>query len=135
MIFPSFLRVYGDVSFRGECPVEDLELSTFFNEIVYSHPNDYHKIIFHVKNEGKKTIAQAQKDKVKGQKKGVSDIIAVGCPALCIEMKRMDHTQSSWEHGQQEFLEEAHKRGAFVCVALGYEAAIEAFNDWRKLVE
>ena len=135
MKIPDFIRVYGDTSFRGKCSVEDTELINFFTEVYYLYPETYHLIAFHPKNEGKKTMAQVQKDKAKGQKKGVSDIIVPGNPTLIIELKRKDHTQSYWEDGQIQFLEQAHKAGAYVCLALGSVAAIQAFNDWIKIVE
>lgn len=135
MKIPDFIKVYGDTSFRGQCPLEDTELIDFFTEVYYLYPKTYHLIAFHPKNEGKKKMAQVQKDKAKGQKKGVSDIIVPGNPTLIIELKRKDHTQSYWEDGQIQFLEQAHKAGAYVCLALGLEAAIQAFNDWVKIVE
>lgn len=132
---PSFLKVYGDLDFRGDCPPEDAHLVTFFNQINKKYPGTYHLIAFHPKNEGKKTYLQAQADKSKGQKAGVSDIIVVGNPALVIELKRMDHTKSKFEDGQLQFLEMAHNAGAMVCLAFGHEAALQAFEDWRKIVE
>jgi len=47
-------------------------------------------------------------------------------------MKRQDHTKSKWQPGQLEYLEAAHYAGAFVCVALGWEAAMEAVEDWLE---
>jgi hypothetical protein len=61
---------------------------------------------------------------------GASDIIVPGCPAFVCEMKRQDHTKSRWQDGQIEYLLQAQENGAFVCVALGYVAAIEALKDW-----
>lgn len=135
MQVPENIKVFGDLSFRGKCQVEDAELIDFFTEIFYLYKDTYHLIAFHPKNEGKKTMAQAMTDKAKGQKKGVSDIIVVGSPTLVIELKRKDHTQSHWEDGQIDFLTTAQKKGAFVCVAFGCIAALEAFEEWRKIVE
>jgi hypothetical protein len=49
-------------------------------------------------------------------------------------MKRQDHTKSKWQDGQLDFLQTSQELGAFVCVALGYEAALQALNDWLKLI-
>jgi hypothetical protein len=71
------------------------------------------------------------KQKAKGAiKKGAADIIIVGYPTFVCELKRRDHTKSRWQDGQLAFLESSKKQGAFVCVALGYVAALEALNDW-----
>ena len=39
MLFPDWLPVYGDVSYRGDCPKEDVELSTFFNQLRKIYPD------------------------------------------------------------------------------------------------
>lgn len=132
MIFPKYLKVFGDTSFRGACPKEDAELATFFNQLRKMHPNDIGVIALHPKNEGKRTSNQISSDRMKGLAKGASDIIIVGNPSLVIEMKRRDHTKSSWEVGQKEFLEAAYNNGSFVCVCLGYVAALEALDYWVK---
>jgi hypothetical protein len=73
------------------------------------------------------------KQKAKGAiNKGATDIIIVGSPTFVCEMKRRDHTKCRWQDGQLEFLEYSLKNGAFVCIALGYESALEAVKDWIK---
>jgi len=73
------------------------------------------------------------KQKAKGAiKKGAADIVICGNPTFVCEMKRQDHTKSRWQDGQLEFLEYSLKNGAFVCIALGYESALEAVKDWIK---
>ena len=73
------------------------------------------------------------KQKTKGAiKKGAADIIICGNPTFVCELKRQDHTKSRWQDGQLEFLEASQNLGAFACVALGYEAALNAVNDWIK---
>lgn len=56
--------------------------------------------------------------------------IIVGNPTFVCELKRQDHTKSKWQDGQLEFLEASQKRGAFVCVAFGYLAALNAVKDY-----
>lgn len=134
MKFPDWLTVYGDTSFRGECPEEEAEQGTFFNQLRILHPK-LAAIALHPKNEQKLRGGQFSRharDKRSGFVKGASDIIIPGGPALVIELKRLDHTQCKWQDGQQEYLEAAQDAGAMVCVALGYEAAIAAVNDWLK---
>jgi hypothetical protein len=134
MRFFNGLKVFGDVSFRGECPKEDAELRTFFSDMRNTHPmgNILKDVIFHVENEGKRIDGKKSKAKG-GLVKGVSDIIGVGSPMLIIEMKRKDHTKSSYESGQENFLKMSHQAGCFVCVALGYEGAFLALDEWLKL--
>jgi len=125
--------VYGDTSYRGECPKEDAELITFFNELRKLHPQ-LSAIAIHPDNEGIVIGTGHQhhiRKKSKGAvKKGASDIIIIGNPTFVCELKRRDHTKSHWEDGQAEFLENCAARGAFSCVALGYEAAFAALNDY-----
>ena len=127
MKFPLWLPVYGDKGFRGKCPTETLEQVTFFNVI-----RKEMGIALHIKNEGKRTIHQVMKDKAEGLTAGASDIIIPGNPTFVCELKRMDHTKSVWQPKQIEFLQECHDNGAFVCVALGYKAALEAVKEWKK---
>ncbi len=133
MKIPPHIRTYGNMDFRGECPKEDAELITFFNQLKLNYP-DLYDVAIHPDNErlitGTGFNAQSRQ-KAKGAiKKGAADIIIVGSPSFVCEMKRQDHTKSKWQDGQLEFLEASQKRGAFVCVALGYEAALQAVDYW-----
>ena len=135
MKIPNWLKTYGDTSYRGDCPLEDAELMTFFNELNRLHPH-LALVAIHPDNEGLVLGTGHQqhiKQKAKGAiKKGASDIIIVGNPTFVCELKRRDHTKSQWQDGQLEFLEYSLKNGAFVCIALGYESALEAVKDWIK---
>lgn len=135
MNFPKFLKVYGDQSFRGDCPHEDYALTSFFSRIRKDYSTSYGLVAFHPKNEGKRTKQQNNIDKMKGLTAGVCDVVIIGNPTLCLEIKRDDHTKSKFQPGQLEFLEHSHNSGAFVCVALGYQAALLAFEEWRILNE
>jgi hypothetical protein len=124
MKFPDWLPVYGDTSFRGKCPLESAEQITFFNQIRSEHPKligGQHRSI--------------DKKKAEGMSVGASDIVIPGAPAFVCELKRRDHTKCSWQDGQVEYLEVAHNAGAFVCVALGWEAAWQAFSVWLSTQE
>lgn len=133
MKIPAYIKCYGNTDFRGDCPKEDDELITFFNQLKMHYP-ELATIAIHPDNEGLLIGAAHNahiKQKAKGAiRNGAADIIIVGCPAFVCEMKRQDHTKSRWQDGQLEFLESSKKHGAFVCVALGYEAALNAVNDW-----
>lgn len=135
MIFPSFLPVFGDASYRGECPLEEAEQATFFSQLRKLHPDTYGRLAMHPKNEGKRRgaqFAQLARDKALGMTKSAPDVVLPGAPTLLIEIKRQDHTQSKWQDGQVEYLQTAQSLGCFVSVALGWEGAMEAFELWAK---
>lgn len=132
MKFPSWLKVYGSLSYRSACPSETDEQITFFSHLRRNYP-ELGRIALHPRNEGARTYHQAAKHKAEGLTVGAADIVIPGCPAFVCELKRLDHTKSKWQDGQLEFLEACAKQGAFVCVALGWEAAIEALTDWQKI--
>ena len=129
MKFPDWLDIYGDISFRGKCPTESAEQITFFNWV---RKTEYGAIAVHIRNEGKRNHWQAAKQRAEGLCKGASDIIIPGSPSFVCELKRRDHTKCKWQEGQLDFLKKAQENGSFVCLALGYEGAKEAFNIWEK---
>lgn len=131
MKFLNEIKVYGDQSYRGPCPSENVEQVTFFNRI---RKLDVGLIAIHPKNEGKRTRYQMDADKAKGLTPGASDIIIPGNPAFVCELKRRDHTKSKWQPGQQQYLITARDHGAFVCVALGADAAMEALKEWLAIL-
>lgn len=137
MKIPDWLPVYGDVDFRGDCPNETPEQVAFFNIARSDYP-EVGDIAIHPKNEAKrkgKDFYALKKDKALGLTPGASDIVIPGLPAFVCEMKRKDHTKCSWQPGQIDYLESAKNNGAFVCVALGHEAALEALKDWINQVK
>ena len=131
MRIPSNIPLYGNPDFRGPCPTETAEALTFFNAI---RKTRFGSIAVHIKNEGKKRHTQAAWDKAQGLVKGASDIIIPGAPTFLCELKRQDHTQSRISKEQIAYLEAAKNNGAWVCVALGWEAALEAVNEWSRII-
>lgn len=130
MKFPDWLPVYGSTDYRNKkCPVESAEQITFFNVLRRDYPK-LGIIAVHPRNEGKRTMQQAMRQKAEGMTSGASDIIIPGNPSFVCELKRKDHTLCSWEVEQLTYLETARNNGSFVCVALGYEAALEALIEW-----
>lgn len=129
MKFNESIPVYGDLSFRGKCATETLEQVTFFNWLRRVHPY-LGRIAVHIRNEGDRHYAQTAKAKAEGMVSGAVDIIIPASPAFVCEMKRRDHTQSRWQDGQEEYLLESQRMGAFVCVALGWEGAKQAVEAW-----
>ena len=127
------IKVFGNMDFRGDCAKEDLELITFFNQLRVKYPK-LAQVAIHPDNEGLVLGTGHQqhiKQKAKGAiKKGAADIIIVGSPSFVCELKRKDHTKSQWQDGQIDFLQTSQELGAFVCVALGYEAALQAVDYW-----
>lgn len=130
MKFPEFVKVYGDQSFRGDCPVESAEQKTMFSAIRRIYPDTLGIIALHPRNEGKRTKGQIWYEKAEGLTAGAADLIIPGNPAMVLELKRQDHTKSKWETDQLKYLEASHRAGAFVCVALGWEAALQAVKDY-----
>ena len=133
MKIPQDIKVFGDMSFRGDCAKEDLELITFFNQLRIKYPK-LAKVAIHPDNEGLvfgTGFNNHTRQKAKGAiRNGAADIIICGCPTFVCEMKRKDHTKSRWQDGQLDFLQTSQGLGAFVCVALGYVAALKAVDDW-----
>ena len=108
--------VYGDTSFRGDCPSESAEQITFFNRLRREYPTTWGALAIHPRNEGLKRAGQfssVQKHAAEGMTKGAADIIIPARIALVCEMKRQDHTQSAWQPSQVEFLTAAHNAGCF----------------------
>lgn len=129
-------RVFGDVSYRGKCPLEDVEQVTFFARLRREYPDTFGLIAIHPRNEGLKSAGQfsvVQKHRAEGMTKGAADIIIPAKVSFVCEMKRRDHTKSQWQDGQIEYLTAAQQVGAFSCVALGCDAAWEAFLEWKKI--
>lgn len=135
MKFPYWLPVYGDLSYRGKCQPESFEQVSFVNHVRQKYPQTYGRIIIHPRNEGLKERGQfstVAKHAAEGMTKGAADIVIPAAPAFICELKRLDHTKCAWQSGQIEYLEAARATGAFVCVALGAVAAVQAFEEWRS---
>tara|TARA_R110000850_G_scaffold11976_4_gene40739 strand:+ start:18678 stop:19097 length:420 start_codon:yes stop_codon:yes gene_type:complete len=132
MKFNPLIPTYGDQKYRGAYPSEDVEHINFVSWMRFNHP-EYAAILIHPKNEGKRTFSQINKEKKMGLIKGASDIVIPASPPFICEVKKLNHVKCKWETGQQEYLLSAKDAGAFVCIALGAEAAKLAFNDWLKI--
>jgi hypothetical protein len=127
--------VYGDTKFRGACPKEEIEQVTFFNRLRRVYPDTYGLIALHPRNEQQLKGSQHRtliSQKAEGMTKGAADIIIPGAPTFVCEMKRRDHTLSTWQDGQTSYLVIAEAAGSFACVALGADAAWEAFEAWIR---
>ena len=122
-------KVY-DSGYRGNCPLESAEQITFFNKIRSEYPDTYGKLAFHVRNEGKRTQNQIQREKAEGLTTGVVDIIIPGGASFVCELKRKDKTKSRLSKEEKEYLEISSNLGAYSCVAYGWEQAWKAFEDW-----
>jgi hypothetical protein len=133
MKFPTGIDVYGDKSFRGKCATESLEQVTFFARLRRDYPNSWGKIAFHPRNEGFRTAMKVKIEKAEGMVTGTPDIIIPGDPTFVCELKRRDHTKSSLQDGQKDYLYAAQEAGGFVCIALGHKAAREAFGRYLAI--
>ena len=132
MKFNDEIPVFGDASFRGDCPLEANEQKEFVKYVRRLYPKTYGALIVHNRNEGKRSFQQAARFKADGMTKGASDILIPATPAFVCEMKRADHTQSTWKGGQQEYLLAAKNCGSFACLALGFRGAVAAFEDYLE---
>ena len=130
MKIPPQIPIYGH-KIKGCKIPESAHMKTFFNTLRREYP-EYAKACWHTRNEGKRTNEQIEREKAEGFLTGVSDIIIAGSPSFICELKSQ---QSSAKTSQEQidFLLAAQSLGAFACIALGHEAAIEAFKDWLKL--
>lgn len=126
---PSGILIFGDTKFRGQCPSEALEQVTFFARLRAQYP-DYGKIAYHPRNEGKRFAAQVQRDKAEGMATGAADIIVPAGRSFVCELKRRDHTKSAIGDEQIAYLETVAKLGGFACIALGCDAARNAFSNY-----
>jgi len=134
-LIPPEIRIYGDINYRDKnCPKEAIEQITFIGWVRRNYPDTHGKTIFHAKNEAKLIKGQfsaIDKDRAMGMVAGCSDIHDHGNPSLCMEIKRQDHTQSKISEEQIAYLLAAQQAGAFCCIALGWEAAKDAFLEWK----
>jgi hypothetical protein len=105
---------------------EEAELLTFFNQLRLKHPA-LGAVAVHIPNEGKRQRG-ATRDKARGLVTGAADVLIPGCPALVIELKRTDGGRLS--KAQRDYLEAAERLGAVACVCHGWEAAMEAVENW-----
>lgn len=134
------IALFGDQKYRNkQCPRESVEQITFVNAIRDKYPESYGKIICHIENEGQVSNGQFSsiiRRKAMGSlNKGASDIIIPGHPAFVCEIKRADRTLSDITLEQLAFLYAAKEAGAWCCIALGHDAAMDAFNDWLKIIK
>lgn len=124
------IKTYGHQS-KGDQAKEGAEMSTFFNQLQKRYP-EIHQLAIHVRNEGKRDHKQVSVMKMQGGfVKGAPDIIIAGHPMFLCEMKSKSKS-SRIAKEQTEFLERADKKGCFCCVAYGWEAAMQAVEDWIK---
>lgn len=130
MKIDSRIKIYGKIDYRDGKRNETAQAQTFVNQVRKKYP---HLLIMHIKNEGRKTKAQADFDKSMGMLTGASDFIILGSPTFCLEMKNADHTMSTISKQQVDFLIKASSQGCFACVALGWEGAMQAVEDWLKI--
>ena len=121
------IKYYGE-KLKGKQPTESSEMITFFNQLKILHP-EVAKAATHIRNEGKRTHAQTQRQKAEGMVTGASDIFIHGNPSFACEMKSLSKT-SKVSDSQIAFLTAVDSLNGFACVAYGYKAALLAVGDW-----
>ena len=102
---PPQIPVFGDINFRGPCPLETPEQISFLCLLKAEFPE----------------LAK------------IADIVIPCCPPMLIELKRRDHTKSSTSAKQLNYLVDSQEQGAFACYALGAVGAIEAVRAWHTI--
>lgn len=122
------IKVYGEIQ-KGACPDENTECQTIVNQNKKHNP---HVMILHIKNEGSRTKAQMDFTNSMGFIKGASDYLLVGNPMGFLEVKRKNYSHKITKE-QELFLLNAQARGAFVGIALGWEAGMRFIEDWKSL--
>ena len=135
MNLPPTIPLYGDPTYRGKCPVEAVEQASAVNRIRQLYPDTFGALVFHPRNEQQLRGGQHSamiKHKAEGLTAGVPDLCIPGAPTLIIEIKRQNPQLSKISDEQIAYLEAAQRMGAFVAVALGAVAAIQAFDTWRN---
>lgn len=129
--------IFGNVNFRGKCPVESVEQITFFSNLRREYPDTLGVLAIHPRNEQMLRGGQFRgmiRQKAEGMTPGASDVVIPGAPSFVCEIKRADHTKSKWQPGQIEYLIGAQNAGAFACLALGWEGAWAALQEWQTHV-
>lgn len=140
------VEIVGDPSYRGDCPLEDSDLASFFAWVRYNYPQ-YESLIFHCETEFNPTSASSYayhtKSKAKGRLDGIADIVCLpvssGAPAFLCELKRLDISKSlaskkRKEHFETQLLLLSSQKsfGSIAIVALGLEAAKAAFIKYME---
>ena len=123
-------KTYGQQE-KGVHPSEAAEMTTFFNQLRKHYP-EYYAIALHVRNENDGDYKKTNKSKLEGGfVKGASDIVIIGNPTFVCEMKAINKG-SRLSKEQIDFLNSSAENGAFACVAYGWQATMQAFEEWRK---
>ena len=110
------IPVYGDTTYRGACPTENIEQVSFFNRIRRDYQDTWGRLALHPRNEGLKEKGQFStviKHKAEGMTAGAADVIIPASRSFVCEIKRRDHTLSKWQDGQENYLLAALAAGSF----------------------
>lgn len=126
-IHPS-IKVFGELT-KGNCPLEDTVCQTLINQQRKHFPSI---MMFHIKNEGKRTAQQMQKEQSIGFIKGASDYCLVGQPMGFLEVKRANYSHKV-KPEQERFLLQAQEKGAIVGVALGSQGCVDFLKYWLDM--
>lgn len=109
-------------------PLEDNEAVNFYSHAINRWPWLKGRL-FHVANESKSQPQYRSKLSQMGLASGVADYIVVNNPPVAIELKRSRKRDSSYSNGQISWLLDAEDSGWQVCIAYGWQAAMQALDD------
>lgn len=122
------MRKLGDIV--DNPPSERDEQVTFFNHL-RKHKPHLALVATHIKNEGKRSMWQAQEDKANGLVTGAPDIIIPGSPTLLIELKKRSKS-AKIAPPQLAYMEAAEKMGCESYLCYGWQAAMKAVEEWES---
>lgn len=123
-------KIYGKND-MDNAPPESMEQTSFFNQLSKAHPI-VASVAVHIPNEGLRTMPQISAMKSRGGYiKGASDIFIPGNPSLLIELKSRSK-KSKISKDQDSYLNNAKLLGSMVCVCYGWQAAMEAVEEWMS---
>jgi hypothetical protein len=123
------IEVFGDTSWRGECPKEMPEQISFLALLAAEFPV-FAAVAVHIANEGKRSPRRGAQMKLEGLNKGACDIFIPSVPPILIELKRRDHTESAVSNDQIKYILNAKKIGANACIAVGAQGAMAAVRHY-----
>ena len=124
---PLDIPVYG--TFTVNAPTESDEQKMFFAWLRKYHPK-IAACASSVRNEGRRTWGQIKHQKAEGLNKGTSDTFIPGSPSFCCEFKKRIKSAKATQ-SQIDYLRAAQRNGSFICIALGFDGAVMAFEEWR----
>ena len=115
------------------CPTESVEQQNLFRWArLQSGVHPELALLYHIPNEGKRSVHTGRRMRAEGLKRGVPDICLPvargGRHGLYVELKRIRGSKTSDD--QREWLEALEQQGYAVALCKGWEAAAEVITRY-----